>query len=257
MMSVTSSISTSSSSPSPSAVYVEIASSASSILLWIEGGGEETWLGRVKSIVVVVVGVRVWMGNFKLLLEEDTGVKEEGLRVGTFFHDLLVLIVTIEESVCVCCSRRVCHAIGVHSNLTRRTSMIANFCEPNKIYPSNKVKHTHRIVVVVYIKPSNRNMQTIESVTSLMRSSTRCRCRCWPRTVVVLILLQIGYSWSISCGTTAIQVIQTRHHLWAGKKAKKKESNGQNVLRNPWKKKRNKKKPRYIILIFTMTCLSR
>ena len=41
------------------------------------------------------------MGNFKLLLEEDTGVKEEGLRVGTFFHDLLVLIVTINERVCV------------------------------------------------------------------------------------------------------------------------------------------------------------
>ena len=81
------------------------------------------------------------MGNFKLLLEEDTGVKEEGLRVGTFFHDLLVLIVTIEERVCVCCSRRVCHAIGVHSNLTRRT-MIANFCEPNQNIPIKQSK-TH------------------------------------------------------------------------------------------------------------------
>lgn len=97
---------------------------------------------------IVVVGVRVWMGNFKLLLcnreEEDTGLKEEeleGLRVGTFFHDLLVLIVTIEESVCVCCSRRVCHAIGVHSNLTRRT-MIANFCEPNQNIPIKQSK-TH------------------------------------------------------------------------------------------------------------------
>ena len=95
----------------------------------------------MKSIVVVVVGVRVWMGNFKLLLEEDTGLKEDGLRVGTFFHDLLVLIVTIEERVCVCCSRRVCHAIGVHSNLTRRT-MIANFCEPNQNIPIKQSK-TH------------------------------------------------------------------------------------------------------------------